>query len=44
MELGDATSEASRDMGAATKLLAEEIRDGFKKYEYPSMTWPYGSI
>ena len=30
-ELGDATSEASRDMGAAVKLLAEEIRDGFKK-------------
>ena len=30
-ELGDATADASRDMGAAAKLLGEEIRDGFKK-------------
>jgi len=30
-ELGGATAEASQDIGAATKLLGEEIRDGFKK-------------
>ena len=30
-ELGGATAEASQDVGAASKLLAEEIRDGFKK-------------
>jgi flagellar biosynthesis chaperone FliJ len=30
-ELGTATADASEDMGAAAKLLAEEIRDGFKK-------------
>lgn len=30
-ELGDATADASRDMGAAVKLLGEEISDGFKK-------------
>ena len=30
-EIGGATAEASEDMGAAAKLLAEEIRDGFKK-------------
>ena len=30
-ELGGATADASRDMGAAAKLLGEEIRDGFKK-------------
>ncbi len=30
-ELGGATVEASKDIGAATKLLGEEIRDGFKK-------------
>ncbi|MGB5291805.1 MAG: hypothetical protein WBN41_10200 [Lysobacterales bacterium] len=29
--LGDATADASREMGAAVKLLGEEIRDGFKK-------------
>lgn len=30
-EIGDATVEASQDMGAAAKILAEEIRNGFKK-------------
>jgi hypothetical protein len=30
-EVGDATAEASSDIGAAAKLLGEEIRDGFKK-------------
>ena len=29
-ELGGATAEASHDVGAAAKLLGEEIRDGFK--------------
>ena len=30
-EIGGATVEASQDMGAAAKILAEEVRDGFKK-------------
>jgi len=30
-ELGGVTVEASKDVGAAAKLLGEEIRDGFKK-------------
>ena len=30
-ELGDVTAEASQDIGAAARLLGEEIRDGFKK-------------
>ena len=30
-EIGGATVEASQDMGAAAKILGEEIRDGFKK-------------
>ena len=30
-ELGSATAEASHGIGAAAKLLGEEIRDGFKK-------------
>ncbi len=30
-EIGGAAAEASQDMAAAAKLLAEEIRDGFKK-------------
>jgi hypothetical protein len=30
-ELGGVTVEASRDIGAAAKLLGEEVRDGFKK-------------
>ena len=30
-ELGNATADASHDIGAAAKLLGEEIRDGFKK-------------
>lgn len=30
-ELGGATVDASKDIGAAAKLLGEEIRDGFKK-------------
>jgi len=30
-ELGGVTAEASKDVGAAAKLLGEEIRDGFKK-------------
>jgi SMC interacting uncharacterized protein involved in chromosome segregation len=30
-EIGGATADASREMGAAAKLLGEEIRDGFKK-------------
>ena len=29
--VGSATVEASQDMAAAAKILAEEIRDGFKK-------------
>lgn len=29
-ELGDATSDASKDIGAAAKLLGEEIRNGFR--------------
>ncbi len=29
-ELGSATAEASQDVGAAAKLLGEEIRNGFK--------------
>lgn len=29
-EIGEATAEASEDVWAATKLLGEEIRDGFK--------------
>ena len=29
-ELGGVTAEASKDVGAAAKLLGEEIRDGFK--------------
>lgn len=30
-EIGNATAEASGDLGAAAKLLAEEIGKGFKK-------------
>jgi BMFP domain-containing protein YqiC len=30
-ELGGATVEASRNIGAAAKLLGEEIRDGLKR-------------
>ena len=30
-ELGGVTAEASQEVGAAAKLLGEEIRDGFKK-------------
>lgn len=30
-DLGDATAQASKDMGAAARLLAEEIGKGFKK-------------
>ena len=30
-EIGGATADASREMGAAAKLLGEEISDGFKK-------------
>lgn len=30
-ELGGATADASKDVGAAARLLAEEIYDGFKK-------------
>ena len=30
-DLGDATAEASQDIGAAAKLLGEEIKDGLKK-------------
>lgn len=30
-ELGNVTTEASQDVGAAAKLLGEEIREGFKK-------------
>jgi len=30
-ELGHAAAESSQDIGAAAKLLTEEIRDGFKK-------------
>ncbi|UZE95306.1 hypothetical protein [Alkalimarinus alittae] len=29
-EIGSATAEASKEIGAAAKLLAEEVRDGFK--------------
>ena len=29
-ELGEATAESAKDVGAAAKLLAEEVRDGFK--------------
>lgn len=29
-ELGGATAEASKDIGAAVQLLGQEIRDGFK--------------
>jgi len=31
-ELGGVTAESARDIGAAAKLLGEEIRDGFKKF------------
>lgn len=31
-ELGAVTAESAKDIGAATKLLGEEIRDGFKKF------------
>ena len=30
-ELASATADAAQDIGAAAKLLGEEIRDGFKK-------------
>jgi len=30
-ELGDATADASKEMGAVVKLLGEEIGEGFKK-------------
>ena len=30
-QVGNVTAEASQDIGAAAKLLGEEIRDGFKK-------------
>lgn len=30
-ELGTATAEASHDIGAAARILGEEIRSGFKK-------------
>ena len=30
-QLGGATAEVSKDIGAAAKLLGEEIRNGFKK-------------
>ncbi|MGB5337465.1 MAG: hypothetical protein WBO06_00065 [Gammaproteobacteria bacterium] len=30
-EVGSATAAASQDVGAAAKLLGEEIRDGFRK-------------
>ena len=30
-ELGGATAESSKDIGAAARLLGEEIRDGFKR-------------
>ena len=30
-EIGAATREESKDVGAAAKLLGEEIRDGFKR-------------
>ena len=29
-ELGTATAESAKEIGAAAKLLAEEVRDGFK--------------
>lgn len=29
-ELGNATAESAKDVGAAVKLLAEEVRDGFR--------------
>lgn len=31
-ELGGVTAEASKDIGAAAKLLGEEIRNGLKKF------------
>lgn len=31
-ELGTVTAESAKDIGAAAKLLGEEIRDGFKKF------------
>lgn len=30
-DIGEATAQASKDMGAAARLLAEEIGKGFKK-------------
>ncbi|MCB1751663.1 MAG: hypothetical protein KDI74_08055 [Gammaproteobacteria bacterium] len=30
-EVGNATAEASKDIGIAAKLLGEEIREGFRK-------------
>jgi SMC interacting uncharacterized protein involved in chromosome segregation len=30
-ELGDVTADASHDIGAAARLLGEEIREGFRK-------------
>ena len=29
-EIGSATAQSAREIGAAAKLLAEEVRDGFK--------------
>jgi hypothetical protein len=31
-ELGGVTAESAKDVGAAAKLLGEEIRDGFRKF------------
>ena len=31
-ELGGVTAESGKDIGAAAKLLGEEIRDAFKKF------------
>jgi SMC interacting uncharacterized protein involved in chromosome segregation len=31
-ELGGVTAESAKDIGAAAKLLGDEIRDGFKKF------------
>lgn len=31
-ELAGVTAESAKDIGAAAKLLGEEIRDGFKKF------------
>jgi len=31
-ELAGVSAEAAKDIGAAAKLLGEEIRDGFKKF------------